>query len=64
MDMSKYVKMYVSEPGRSSFESWGEILRVDDPGVVYASGGATTVWVDFPKQKSVPMPGWFREIVG
>jgi acyl-CoA thioester hydrolase len=55
------VKMYVSEPGRSSFESWATIERVDDPGVVYASGGATTVWVDFPKQKSAPMPDWFRK---
>ena len=37
------VKMYASDPGRSSFESWATIERVDDPGVVYASGGATTV---------------------
>lgn len=57
------VKMYVSDPGRSSFESWATIERPDDPGVVYASGGATTVWVDFPKQKSAPMPGWLREIL-
>ena len=57
------VKMYASDPGRSSFESWATIERVDDPGVVYASGGATTVWVDFPKQKSVPMPDWFRALV-
>ena len=58
------VKMYASDPGRSSFESWATIARVDDPGTVYASGGATTVWVDFPKQKSMPMPQWLREIVG
>ena len=57
------VKMYVSAPGRSSFESWVTIERVDSPGVVYASGGATTVWVDFPKQKSVPMPEWFRALL-
>lgn len=58
------VKMYASDPGRSSFESWAVIERADDPGVVYASGGATTVWVDFPKQKSVAMPEWFRALVG
>ena len=57
------MKMYVSDPGRSSFESWSTIERADDPGVVYASGGATTVWVDFPKQKSIPLPGWVREAV-
>ena len=58
------VKMYVSDPGRSSFESWATIERADRPGVTYARGGATTVWVDFPKQKSVAMPDWFRALVG
>ena len=57
------VKMYASDPGRSSFESWATIERDDDPGTIYAAGGATTVWVDFPKQKSVAMPGWFRELI-
>lgn len=55
------VKMYASDPGRSSFETWATIERTDDPGVIYASGGATTVWVDFPAQKSVPIPDWFRK---
>jgi len=55
------VTMYASDPGRTSFESWATIERTDNPGVVYASGGATTVWVDFPKQKSVPLPDWFRK---
>jgi len=54
------LKMYVSNPGRSSFETWATIERTDDPGVIYASGGATTVFVDFPAQKSVPIPDWFR----
>jgi len=54
------VKMYVSDVGRSSFESWALMERADQPGTVYASGGATTVWVDFPKQKSLPIPDWLR----
>jgi len=57
------VKMYVSDPGRSSFESWATMERADQPGVVYASGGATTVWVDFPAQKSLPMPDWLRKLL-
>ena len=57
------IKMYVSEPGRSSFESWATLERTDMPGVIHAAGGATTVWVDFPAQKSVPMPAWFKEII-
>jgi len=48
--------MYVSDVGRSSFESWCTLERADHPGTVYASGGATTVWVNFPKQKSAPLP--------
>ncbi|MGA0569350.1 acyl-CoA thioesterase [Variovorax sp. VNK109] len=54
------MKMYVSDPGKSSFESWGTMERTDKPGVIYAAGGATTVWVNFPAQKSAPMPDWMR----
>ena len=52
------MKMYVSDPGRSTFESWGTMERTDNPGVVYAAGGATTIWVNFPAQKSAPLPQW------
>jgi acyl-CoA thioester hydrolase len=54
------LKMYVSDPGRSSFESWATMERPDDPGVIYAAGGATTVWVNFKAQKSLPLPDWMR----
>jgi acyl-CoA thioester hydrolase len=33
------------------------------PGVVHAEGGATTVWVDFPAQKSKPLPDWLLDLV-
>lgn len=54
---------YTSDPGRSSFETWCVLSRVDDPDVVYASGGATTVWVDYLAKRSAPMPQWLRAIV-
>ncbi len=57
------LKMYTSDPGRSSFESWGTMERSDTPGVICAAGGATTVWVDFPAQKSAPLPEWLRELI-
>jgi acyl-CoA thioester hydrolase len=57
------VKMYVSDPGRATFESWGTMERTDQPGVIYAAGGATTIWVDFPNQKSKTLPDWMRKIV-
>ena len=57
------MKMYVSDPGRSTFESWGTMERADQPGVINAAGGATTMWVDFPNQKSKTMPDWLRQMV-
>lgn len=57
------IKMYASDPGRTTFETWGTMERADQPGVMYAAGGATTIWVDFPNQKAVDLPDWMRAIV-
>lgn len=54
---------YVANPGRTSFGTYMTLERTDAPGLVYASGGAKTVWVDFPKQKSVPLPDWLRKLI-
>ena len=54
------LKMYASDPKGSSFESWATMERPDNPGVIYAAGGATTVWVDYKAQKSRPLPDWLR----
>lgn len=58
------LKLYVGDPTRATFDNWATIERVDEPGVVYASGGATTVWVDVAKQKSKDLPDWLRKLVG
>jgi acyl-CoA thioester hydrolase len=55
------VTMYVAKPGRSSFETYHTIERTDEPGVVYAEGGARTVWTDYAAKKSAPLPDWFRQ---
>jgi acyl-CoA thioester hydrolase len=57
------IKMYASDPGRTTFETWGTMERSDQPGVIYAAGGATTIWVDFPNQKAVDLPDWMRAVV-
>jgi acyl-CoA thioester hydrolase len=57
-------KHYVSNPGRSSFDTWITLERADAPGVICAAGGATTVWMDFPAQKSAPLPDWLRAVLG
>jgi len=56
-------KLYVSDPGRTSFESWTTMTKAGEPDAVYASGGSTIVWVDYTKQKSVPLPDRIRAIV-
>ena len=57
------MKMYVSDPGRTTFESWCTMERADRPGVICAAGGATTIWVDFPAQKARALPEWMRQLV-
>jgi acyl-CoA thioester hydrolase len=56
-------KHYVANAGRSSFDTFITLERTDAPGMIYASGGAKTVWVSFPQQKSVPLPDSVRRIV-
>jgi acyl-CoA thioester hydrolase len=54
------VTLFVANPGRSSFETYHTIERVDQPGELYAEGGARPVWTDYAAKKSAPMPDWFR----
>jgi acyl-CoA thioester hydrolase len=56
-------KHYVANPGRSSFDTFITLERTDQPGVIYAEGGALTVWTDFQNQKSAPMPDWLRALL-
>ena len=57
------IQTFVSDAGRTSFDSWCTMERTDQPGVICSTGGATTVWVDFPNQKSAPLPDWLRQVV-
>ena len=54
---------YVGSVGRSSFDTFVTLERDDEPGVLYATGGATTVWLDFPAKKTLPLPDWLRAIL-
>ena len=56
-------KMYVANAGRSSFDKFITLERVDQPGVISASGGATTVWIDSVLKKSVPLPDALRRLI-
>jgi len=56
-------KLYISDPARTTFETWVTMERADRPGVICAAGGATTIWIDFPQQKAVALPEWLRAVV-
>ena len=55
-------KHYICNPGRSSLDTYVTLERTDTPGKIYAAGGGRLVWVDFPRQKSVPLPERLREL--
>ena len=55
---------YVTNPGRTSFDTYITLERTDEPGVIYAEGGSKTVWTDFKARKSAPLPDWLRALVG
>jgi acyl-CoA thioester hydrolase len=56
-------RTYAANAGRSSFDSFTTLERVDKPGVISAAGGATIVWVSFAQQKSMPFPDRLRELI-
>ncbi len=57
------LKMFVSDPARTTFETWATMERVTQPGVICAAGGGTVIWVDFPRQKAASLPDWIRSAV-
>jgi acyl-CoA thioester hydrolase len=56
-------RQYVGAMGRSTVDTYTTLERTDRPGEVYAAGGATIVWVNFPQQKSLPLPEHIRRLL-
>jgi acyl-CoA thioester hydrolase len=56
-------KHYITNPGRTSFDTYVTLERVDAPGVICAEGGSKTVWVDYQAHRSVPLPDWLRALL-
>jgi acyl-CoA thioester hydrolase len=60
------VTTLVGPPGRSSFQMTHEIRPVLADGTLgelHAEGGAKIVWVNFPAEKSVPLPALVVELL-
>jgi acyl-CoA thioester hydrolase len=55
------VKHHVTAVGKTSFDTFITMERQDDPGTVWAEGGARMVWLDFATNQSMALPGWLRE---
>lgn len=54
------VQMHGGVPGRSSFESYYDLRDADDDAVLYATGSARIVWVDYVNGRSLPLPEFIR----
>jgi acyl-CoA thioester hydrolase len=54
------VRMYLSDPGRTSLGSHYEIFK---DGTKCADGAAKLVWIDLATGRSVPLPGWVTELL-
>ena len=57
------VTMFVTNPGRSSFDTYHLLERTDRPGVTVAEGGARVVWTDQAARKSAPLPEALRRLL-
>ena len=56
-------RLYTTDVGRTSFDTYTLLSRTDDPDTIYASGGSRVVWVDFPRRKSAPLPDMLRALL-
>ncbi len=57
-------RLYVAHPGRTSIDTFVNIERADEPGTVYAAGGATLVWVSMKDGRPVPLPAAIKALEG
>jgi acyl-CoA thioester hydrolase len=57
-------RLYVAHPGRTSIDTFVTLERQDDPGQLYAAGGATLVWVSMKDGRPLPLPGFLRALEG
>ena len=57
------LRHYVANPGRTSLDTFVTVERTEEPGALYAEGGAKMVWTDYETRKSKALPEWFRAIV-
>ncbi len=55
------VQMFIASPGRSSFDTFYKIYRLDGEKTLCAEGNGKVVWVDHTTGKSTPLPEVVRK---
>lgn len=58
------IKAFVGEVGRSSIQTYYEIRPNYDPDKIYAEGTGKIVWVDYERERSMPLPDSIRKLIG
>jgi acyl-CoA thioester hydrolase len=56
------VRLFVAQPGRTSIDTFVTIEKQGEPGVQYAAGGATLVWVSMKDGRPLPLPSFIRAL--
>ncbi len=56
------IKMYLSDPGRTSVMTSYEMRPSYDPDLVYAEGEVKMVWIGTGLKKSIPLPSLIRRL--
>jgi acyl-CoA thioester hydrolase len=54
------VQMHGGTPGRSSFESYYDLRDAGENTILYATGSARIVWLDYASGRSLPLPEFIR----
>lgn len=57
------VRLLADPPGRSSIQTYYELRDATKPEVIFASGGAKMVWVNYRAERSTPLPDSIRELL-
>ena len=57
------VSLFGGAPRRSSFVAYYEIRDAGRHDMLYATGSTKIVWVDRVREKSLPLPGFIRDLL-
>lgn len=54
------IRLYIGTRGRTSLDTFATLTNGADPSMLFATGGATIVWMDFVAGRPIILPDHFR----